>query len=90
LYSEISTPYTEIFYEGKYIKIVLDMPGAMREDIIVEASENDIVVYTSGLSKRYYKKISFKKPIKPETARAKYRNGVLTIIAEVKHRLLFF
>ncbi|QOJ78172.1 Hsp20/alpha crystallin family protein [Infirmifilum lucidum] len=76
-------PFTDIFDEGDYYRIVVDIPGVDKEQINIEATENSLTISTSG-ERRYYKEVTFRDPIKPETAKAQYKNGVLTITVEKK------
>lgn len=37
-------------------------------------------------TRKYYKEVSFAEPVNPDTAKAQYRNGVLTITIEKKEK----
>jgi len=77
--SETVEPFTDIIEEEDVIKVIIDMPGVEKEDIKVEATERTITVSAERGERKYYKKVSLPKAVVPETARAQYKNGVLTI-----------
>lgn len=77
--SETVEPFTDIIEEEDVIKVIIDMPGVEKEDIKVEATERTVTVSAERGERKYHKKVSLPKPVIPETARAQYKNGVLTI-----------
>ncbi|UNQ72616.1 archaeal heat shock protein Hsp20 [Infirmifilum sp. NZ] len=76
-------PFTDVFDEGDYYRVIVDIPGVEKDQINIEATENSMIISTSG-DRKYYKEITFKDAIKPDTAKAQYKNGVLTITVEKK------
>jgi len=84
--SETVEPFTDIIEEKESIKIVIDLPGVEKEDIKIDATENTIEVSAERGDRKYHKLIKLAKEIKPESTKAQYRNGVLTIIAEKKEK----
>ncbi len=77
--SETIEPLTDVIEEDDVIKVIIDMPGVEKEDINVEATERTITVSAEREERRYFKRVTLPKPVRPETARAQYKNGVLTI-----------
>jgi len=82
---EAIEPFTDVFDEGDHYRVIMDMPGVNKEDIHVEATEDKLVVSTKG-ERKYYKEVRFEEKVNPETAKAQYRNGVLTITIEKKDK----
>ncbi len=80
--SEAIEPFTDVFDEGDYYRIIMDIPGVEKENINVEAAENAIMVRAEGGGRKYYKEVKLEEKIKPETAKAQYKNGVLTVTVE--------
>ena len=78
-------PFTDVFDEGDHYRVIIDMPGVDKKDISVEATEDRLIVSAQG-QRKYYKEIRFKEKVNPETAKAQYRNGVLTITIEKKEK----
>ncbi|ABL77856.1 archaeal heat shock protein Hsp20 [Thermofilum pendens] len=78
-------PFTDVFDEGDHYRVILDIPGVEKDEINVEATENSLVVSTTG-ERKYYKEVRFSDPVDPSTAKAQYKNGVLTVTIEKKEK----
>ena len=61
-----------------YYEVVAELPGVEKKDIKLHATEDTLEIRTEN-EKRYYKEIPFDMPVKPETAKATYKNGVLSV-----------
>ncbi|RLE90267.1 MAG: Hsp20/alpha crystallin family protein [Thermoprotei archaeon] len=85
--SEAIEPFTDTIEEEDVIRIVADIPGVEKEKIDIEATEDTVVISASNEDRRYYKEVRLPAPVKPETAKATYRNGVLTITIEKKEKI---
>lgn len=81
--SDTIEPFTDVFDEGDYYRIIIDLPGVEKDHIDIEATENSLTISASN-DRKYYKEVRLKEPVKPETAKAQYKNGVLTITIEKK------
>lgn len=84
--AEEREPLVDVFEEDDKFVIVVEMPGVDKDKIEVSATEEKIVVRASNSHRKYYKEIELPKPIKPETAKAQYKNGVLEIKVEKKEK----
>jgi len=80
--SEAIEPFTDVIEEEEVVRIVMDMPGVEKEDINVEASETEVVVSAERGERKYRKVVTLPCRVKPETAKATYKNGVLTVTLE--------
>jgi HSP20 family protein len=80
--SEAVEPFTDVIEEEDVVRVVMDMPGVEKEDIDVEATENEVVVSAERGDRKYRKTVTLPCRVKPETAKATYKNGVLTITIE--------
>ncbi len=65
------------------LKITAEMPGIQKKDIEVDATEDEVIIRAEG-EKRYYKSVKTPCVIDPESAKAKYNNGVLEVTLELK------
>lgn len=83
--TETIEPFTDIFDEGDRYRIIVDIPGVEKDQINIEGGEHSIIIKTEG-ERRYYKEIRLEDAIDPGTAKAHYKNGVLTIIVEKKEK----
>ncbi|RLE84026.1 MAG: Hsp20/alpha crystallin family protein [Thermoprotei archaeon] len=80
--TETIEPFTDVIEEEDKVRIVIDVPGVEKEDINVEAAEDEVVVSAARGDRRYRKVIRLPVKVKPDTAKATYKNGVLTITIE--------
>ncbi|RLE49567.1 MAG: Hsp20/alpha crystallin family protein [Candidatus Methanomethylicota archaeon] len=75
-------PLVDVMESGDYIKVYAELPGVEKEDIKLNATENTLTISVDTEKRKYYKEISLPSPVKPETAKATYRNGVLEVQLE--------
>jgi HSP20 family protein len=73
-------PLVDIMDEDDKYKIYIEMPGADKENIKLDAAENRINISTTD--KKFSKTVDLDSPINPDSAKASYKNGVLTVEAE--------
>lgn len=85
--SEAIEPFTDIIDEEEKIKIICDMPGVEKEDINIEASEERVRISAKHGERNYFKIINLPVKVNPDTARAIYKNGVLTIIFQKQFKI---
>lgn len=64
--------------------ITAEMPGISKEDIEVNATENEVVIKAEGNGRKYYKSIAAPSPVDPDSAKAKYNNGVLEVTLRLR------
>ncbi|MEM2174910.1 MAG: archaeal heat shock protein Hsp20 [Candidatus Micrarchaeia archaeon] len=82
--SEEREPFVDVIEEKKNLKIIAELPGVEKEDIDLTTTENGIEIKVDTPERKYYKKLKLPCEIKPETAKANYKNGVLEIVVERK------
>lgn len=70
-------PLVDIMDEKDKFKIYVEMPGADKEKIKLDASDESINISTTD--KKFFKTVDLDAPISPDSARASYKNGVLTV-----------
>ncbi|MEM2376484.1 MAG: archaeal heat shock protein Hsp20 [Sulfolobales archaeon] len=75
-------PLVDIIEEEEIIKVVAEMPGVEKEKVKVRATEDTLTIQGSDTNKKYYKEVRLPAKVKPETAKAVYRNGVLEVTLE--------
>lgn len=61
------------------LRIILEMPGVEKDDINVDADEERLVVTAEREEKHYRAELSLKTPVKADTGKAEYKNGMLEI-----------
>lgn len=78
-------PFTSSMIDDKNneLNITVEMPGIQKEDIEVNATENDVTIRAEG-ERKYYKSLKTSVPVDPDSAKAKYNNGVLEVTFKLK------
>ncbi len=80
--SEEREPLIEMHEERDKVTIIAELPGVEKDDIDVRVRDRKLVIRAEGKDRKYYKEIELPEDVKPETAKARYRNGVLEITVE--------
>jgi len=69
--------------EGKdSITIMAEVPGVSKEDIVLKGAENKLEIKVDTPSRKYHKIVPLPCGVKPMTAKANYKNGVLEVVIE--------
>lgn len=72
-------PLTYVSYNDGEVVITAELPGAQKKDIRVEPEGKDhVVIEAKGVSS-FHTDIKLEHPIKPRTAKAVFKNGILEI-----------
>ena len=71
---------------GGVLRIILEMPGVEKQDIKVDATEDTAVVTAEREEKRYRAELSLKAPVRPDSGKAEYKNGLLEISFSLKDK----
>ena len=79
---ETIEPLVDVIDEKDRVTIVAEMPGLDKDDIDIRIKDGRLVITGKGKDRKYYKEIRLPPGIKPETAKAKYKNGVLEVTIE--------
>ncbi|NHJ87506.1 MAG: Hsp20/alpha crystallin family protein [Asgard group archaeon] len=74
----------DAFVENDKVRIIAEIPGVEKENIDVKAMESKVILKAHNNSKDYCAEKELSVKIKPETAKANYRNGILEVIFERK------
>ena len=87
---EITTGCREPVYE-QFVKndtdeliVMIEMPGISRDDIELNVSDSKLIVTTSKAERKYKADIELKAQVDPQSAKASYRNGILSVTLRVK------
>jgi len=79
-------PLSTVYSENDKLRVIVDIPGAKKESIRISASETDVEVRAEAEHRKYYKKIQLPEEVIPESAKARYNNGILEITFEKKRK----
>jgi len=61
------------------LRIILEMPGVEKKDISVESADESVVITAENEERKYRAEIGLKAPVRPESGKAEYKNGMLEI-----------
>lgn len=83
---DVREPFTSSIINEKdnELNITAEMPGIGKEDIEVNATENEVVIKAESGGRKYYKKVNTPAQVDPDSAKAKYNNGVLEVTLRLK------
>lgn len=76
-------PLTDINYDDQRVYVTFELPGVSKEDIDLKVSEENITINVQNSQRKYYKSIDLREAIKPETAKAKFSNGILDLTVDL-------
>jgi|WetSurMetagenome_2_1015567.scaffolds.fasta_scaffold04714_2 HSP20 family protein len=75
-------PLTDVIEGEKEIYVIVELPGVEKKDIDLKTTEAFLEINVETPERSYHKKLSFPCKVKPETAKASYKNGVLEVRVE--------
>ncbi|RLI89318.1 MAG: Hsp20/alpha crystallin family protein [Archaeoglobales archaeon] len=78
-------PLIDVMETDEEVHVIAEMPGVNKEDIDVNASETSVEIKAEGESRKYYEVVDLPCEVVPDSAKARYNNGVLEIIFRKKH-----
>ncbi len=71
-------PLIDVIEQKDCYEVVAELPGVEKKDVKLHATENSLEIKTEN-EIRFYKEILFDTPVQPKTAKATYKNGVLSV-----------
>lgn len=75
-------PLVDVIDEKDHVTVVTEIPGADKDKIDVRVKDNKLIIRAEGNGRKYYREVRLPAGVKPDTAKAKYKNGVLEITIE--------
>ena len=76
-------PLVDIMDEKDKYRIFVELPGVDKEKVKLDAAEDSIEIKTED-DKKFYKMVYLDSAINPDSTKASYKNGVLTLELEKK------
>jgi HSP20 family protein len=76
-------PLVDVMEDGDLFKIFAELPGVEKENIKLDSTERSVRIETTG-EKKFAKTIALDAEVDPDSAKASYKNGVLSIELEKK------
>lgn len=78
-------PLMDVIDEGETVKVVLQLPSAKKEDIVIKAKPEEVTVSLANVEAQYSRAISMPCVIDPKKSAALYKNGILEITLNKAH-----
>jgi HSP20 family protein len=77
-------PTVDVMQDEKQIKVIAELPGVKKEDILVSTKEDSLTLRVEGETRKYFKEVELPTEVEPNSAKATYVNGVLEITLNKK------
>jgi HSP20 family protein len=86
LISSERQPLADVTTTDKEVKVVVEMPGVSKENIIVNVHDNSVEITTTNTERKYHEVVEIPPETDIETVKSTYKNGILEITFEKKHQ----
>ncbi len=77
-------PLVDVIETDTEVQVIAEMPGVNKEDIEVNATETSLEIRAEGENRKYYETVELPAEVEPDSAKARYNNGVLEVILKKK------
>lgn len=77
-------PLVDVIETDNEIQVIAEMPGVRKEDIELKATERSLEIRAEGENRKYHEVVNLPAEVDPDSAKAKYNNGVLEVILTKK------
>ena len=84
--SSCREPLTDVTEEGDRVKVIVELPGVDRQDIDLRSEGRELTISVDTERKRFCKSMELPCDVRPDSASAEYRNGVLTVLMDKADR----
>jgi HSP20 family protein len=84
--SEEHEPLTDIIEGKEEIAVTVEIPGVGKEDVDLNATEKALEITVNNPERKYHKLLNLPCSIKPKTAKATYKNGILDVVIKRKEK----
>jgi HSP20 family protein len=71
-------PLVDVMDEKDSYKIFIELPGVDKENVKLDVAEDSVEISTKD-ERKFYKMIYLESTVDPDSAKASYKNGVLTL-----------
>lgn len=72
-------PLVDVIEEKDRITVIVELPGISREDIRLNCTESNLSIKVDNPQRKYNTMIELPAKVRPNSAKANYKNGVLEI-----------
>ena len=86
LISSERQPLADVTTTDKEVKVVAEMPGVSKQNIIVNVHDNSVEITTTNTERKYREVVQIPPETDIETAMSSYKNGILEITFKKKQQ----
>lgn len=79
---DVREPITDITEDKEKVYITYELPGISKENIMLNVSDSVVTLEVKEGPRKYYKAVDFGYDLKPDSASAKFINGILDVSIE--------
>ena len=79
-------PLSEVSATDKEVKVTIELPGVPKEQIRIDANENQVDIKTDGSKRRYHEVIDLPAEVDIESVKSTFTNGLLEITFNKKSK----
>lgn len=72
-------PLVDVIETDNEVQVIAEMPGVRKEDIELKATERSLEIRAEGENRKYHETVSLPVEVDPDSAKARYNNGVLEV-----------
>ncbi|MFZ2534731.1 archaeal heat shock protein Hsp20 [Methanothrix sp.] len=83
--SEGREPLVDVMSEKDKFKVFVELPGVEKEKVKLDVADDSVEIKTDD-EKKFYKMIYLDTTIDPDSAKASYKNGILTLELDKKEK----
>lgn len=82
-------PLVDVIEDNDVIRVIAEIPGVRKQDIDLSATDNSLLIQAQSqdTKRKYYKELDLPCNVIPESASAKFNNGVLEVELKKEERL---
>lgn len=73
-------PLVDVIETDDEVQVIAEMPGVNKDDIELHATEKTLEIKAEGENRKYFEKVELPAEVNPDSAKARYNNGVLEVI----------
>ncbi|MCS7121574.1 MAG: Hsp20/alpha crystallin family protein [Archaeoglobaceae archaeon] len=78
-------PLVDVIETDDEVQVIAEMPGISKDDIELNATEKSLEIRAESESRKYHEVVELPAEVDPDSAKAKYNNGVLEVILKKKY-----
>ncbi len=79
-------PLVDVITKEEIVTVIAELPGVEKSEIDLTGTGDSLTIEVNNPNRRYHKELEMPVEILPETAKARYKNGVLEVDIERKEK----